>query len=328
MGEKQMIEWLFERFSVPAGIFDALLILWTFGVTIACLKLFRKLLPHDGGRDFAFNGKLSKGKLRGAGIIFISVFVLTALLFIRFSPEYLAYYALVFLSMLSGYLDDRAKKPWGEYKKGLIDLILCLATAAVFVWFNPDLCSVGITSWTLEIPRWLFALILTVFFWLMINATNCSDGIDGYCGSLSIVVLLSLCLVGRLVGMNGGFQHLALMMILVIGAYLWYNCEPSTMLMGDAGSRAIGLFIGIAVAQTGNILLSIPLCFVILLDGLLGIVKVSLIRFLKIKAFQNIRTPLHDHFRMKKNWSNTQVIFRSILIQCVLSGIVIALMRI
>ena len=31
---------------------------------------------------------------------------------------------------------------------------------------------------------------------------------------------------------------------------------------------------------------------------------------------------------MKKNWSNTQVIFRSILIQCVLSGIVIALMRI
>ena len=214
-----MIEWLFERFGVSAGVFDALLIAWTFCATIACLKIFRKLLPHDGGRDFAFNGKLSKGKLRGAGIIFISVFALTALLFIRFNPEYLAYYALVFLSMLSGYLDDRAKKPWGEYKKGLIDLILCLATAAAFVWFNPELCSVGIAAWELEIPRWLFALILTVFFWLMINATNCSDGIDGYCGSLSIVVLLSLCLVGRIVEMESGFQHLMLIMLLVIGAY-------------------------------------------------------------------------------------------------------------
>lgn len=323
-----MIEWLFERFGVSDGIFDALLIVWTFCITIACLKLFRNLLPHDGGRDFAFNGKLSKGKLRGAGIIFISVFALTALLFIRFSPEYLAYYVLVFLSMLSGYLDDRSEKPWGEYKKGLIDLILCLAAAAVFVWFNPALCSVGIGPWQLAIPQWLFALILTVFFWLMINATNCSDGIDGYCGSMSIVVLLSLCLVGRIVEMDGGFMSQMLIMILVIGAYLWYNCEPSTMLMGDAGSRAIGLFIGLAVARTGNVLLCIPLCFVILLDGLLGIVKVSLIRFLKINAFKNIRTPLHDHFRMKKNWSNTQVIFRSILLQCVISGVVIALLNV
>ena len=320
-----MIEWLFERFGVSAGVFDALLIAWTFCATIACLKIFRKLLPHDGGRDFAFNGKLSKGKLRGAGIIFISVFALTALLFIRFNLEYLAYYVLVFLSMLSGYLDDRAKKPWGEYKKGLIDLILCLATATAFVWFNqvlPDALAHKIGERLASRTAGGSPAVS------IRNATNCSDGIDGYCGSLSIVVLLSLCLVGRIVEMEGGFRHLMLIMILVIGAYLWYNCEPSTMLMGDAGSRAIGLFLGIAVAKTGNVLLCIPLCFVILLDGLLGIVKVSLIRFLKIKAFQNIRTPLHDHFRMKKNWSNTQVIFRSILIQCVISAVVIALLRI
>ena len=51
-------------------------------------------------------------------------------------------------------------------------------------------------------------------------------------------------------------------------------------------------------------------------------------RLLKINAFQNIRTPLHALFRMKKNWSNTQVIFRSILIQCVISAVMIALLRI
>ena len=63
------------------------------------------------------------------------------------------------------------------------------------------------------------------------------------------------------------------------------------MMMGDAGSRALGLFLCICVFKTGNILLVIPLCFMLCLDGLLGIVKVSLIRFLKMKnAFKNIRT--------------------------------------
>ena len=67
----------------------------------------------------------------------------------------------------------------------------------------------------------------------------------------------------------------------------------------------------------------IPLCFMLCLDGLLGIAKVSLIRFLKINAFKNIRTPLHDHFRKNKGWSNTQVIFRFCMIQAILSAVTV-----
>ena len=75
--------------------------------------------------------------------------------------------------------------------------------------------------------------------------------------------------------------------------------------------------------KTGNVLLTIPLCFMLCLDGLLGILKVSLIRFLHINAFKNIRTPLHDHFRKNKEWSNTQVIYRFCMIQLVLSAVTI-----
>ena len=288
---------------------------FTFGAVILSLKLFKSKLPVDGGREFAFNGKLSKGKQRGAGIVFICVFILASLLFIKPSIELGMYYAVIFLGMLSGYLDDASKVPWGEYKKGAIDLIICLLTSGAFVWKNPDLLSL----FGFKLPWYVFLAISTVFLWMMINATNCSDGIDGFCGSLSVNSTIFIAIACAALGMSSEITALSVVMIFAIIAYLWYNAEPSTMMMGDAGSRAIGLFLGIIVLKSGNILLAIPFCFILLLDGLIGIFKVSVTRFLKIKILKNIRTPLHDHFRKNKSWSNSQTIYRLNIIQALIS---------
>ena len=288
---------------------------FTFGTVILSLKLFKSKLPVDGGRDFAFNGKLSKGKQRGAGIVFICVFILASLLFIKPSIELGMYYAVIFLGMLSGYLDDASKVPWGEYKKGAIDLVICLLTSGAFVWKNPDLLSL----FGFKLPWCVFLIGSTVFLWMMINATNCSDGIDGFCGSLSVNSTIFIAIACAALGMSSEITALSVVMIFAIIAYLWYNAEPSTMMMGDAGSRAIGLFLGIIVLKSGNILLAIPFCFILLLDGLIGIFKVSVTRFLKIKILKNIRTPLHDHFRKNKSWSNSQTIYRLNIIQALIS---------
>ncbi|MBQ9849549.1 MAG: phospho-N-acetylmuramoyl-pentapeptide-transferase [Clostridia bacterium] len=296
------------------------------------LSLFKNKLPRDQGRDFAFNGKLSAGKIRGAGIIFVSAFTVVSLLTLALplnstalmmNLEYYFYLILIFLGMLSGYLDDASDKPWGEYKKGAIDLIISALTAANFVVFNPDILSVSLFGMTLNIHPVIFGVIAAVLVWMLINATNCSDGIDGFCGSLTIVSLVSIMLANIFLGAEDvRINYLTIIMISTLVPYLWKNAEPSTMMMGDAGSRALGLFLCICILKTGNILLVIPFCFMLCLDGLLGIVKVSLIRFLKIKnAFKNIRTPLHDHFRKNKGWSNTQVIFRFCMIQAVISAI-------
>ena len=288
---------------------------FTFGAVILSLKLFKSKLPVDGGRDFAFNGKLSKGKQRGAGIVFICVFILASLLFIKPSIELGMYYAVIFLGMLSGYLDDASKVPWGEYKKGAIDLIICLLTSGAFVWKNPDLLSL----FGFKLPWYVFLAISTVFLWMMINATNCSDGIDGFCGSLSVNSTIFIAIACAALGMSSEITALSVVMIFAIIAYLWYNAEPSTMMMGDAGSRAIGLFLGILILKSGNVLLAVPFCFILLLDGLIGIFKVSVTRFLKIKILKNIRTPLHDHFRKNKSWSNSQTIYRLNIIQALIS---------
>lgn len=296
------------------------------------LSLFKNKLPRDQGRDFAFNGKLSAGKIRGAGIIFVSAFTVVSLLTLALplnslalmmNLEYYFYLILIFLGMLSGYLDDASDKPWGEYKKGAIDLIISALTAANFVVFNPDILSISLFGMTLNIHPVVFGVIAAVLVWMLINATNCSDGIDGFCGSLTIVSLVSIMLANVFLGAEDvRINYLIIIMISTLVPYLWKNAEPSTMMMGDAGSRALGLFLCICILKTGNILLVIPFCFMLCLDGLLGIVKVSLIRFLKIKnAFKNIRTPLHDHFRKNKGWSNTQVIFRFCMIQAVISAV-------
>mgnify|MGYP003292483366 CR=1 FL=1 len=293
----------------------------------AMLKLFKGKLPKDQGREFAFNGKLSAGKVRGAGIIFVCSFIAVALLFVPFSYEYLFYYVLLFLGMLSGYLDDASEKPWGEYKKGAIDLIISALTSANFVYFNPELLHVSFFGFGINVNPIVFGILGTVLVWMLINATNCSDGIDGFCGSLSIVSMISIAAVIYLAGTDSNVTMLVLLMVVTLMPYLWSNSEPSTMMMGDAGSRALGLFLCIIIFKTGNVLLTIPLCFMLCLDGLLGILKVSLIRFLHFNAFKKIRTPLHDHFRKNKGWSNSQVIFRFCMIQAVISAVTICALK-
>lgn len=309
-------------------LFYVLNALVPFVLSLALILIFRNKLPKDQGREFAFNGKLSAGKIRGAGLLFVIAFVLSNLLFSELKAEYLLYGLCVFLSMLSGYLDDRSEKPWNEYKKGIIDLVICGSTSAVFALYNPTLLNLSVAGFSVKLPLLLYIALGTVFLWLMINAVNCSDGIDGFCGSLSLNSMFFIAVIGLALSADKNVLSMIIVMFFVLLPYLWFNAEPSTMMMGDAGSRALGIFIGIALMETGNILLAVPLCLVFLADGLLGIAKISLKRFLKISILKNTRTPLHDHFRKNKGWSNTQTIYRFNIVQAVISAVTLCLLSI
>ena len=91
------------------------------------------------------------------------------------------------------------------------------------------------------------------------------------------------------------------------------------MLMGDAGSRTLGVFFALAAMKSGAPLMFVPVCLVFIIDGGLGLIKVSLLRFLKIHILKNVRTPIHDHVRKNKNWSDAQTVIRF----AVLHGVVL-----
>lgn len=298
-------------------------ILFSFAATVIATAKLGDYLPKDGGREFAHDGKLSAGKPRGAGIIFVIAFVVGALLFAPFGIESLIYMILLLIAMMTGFLDDASKTPWGEYRKGFLDLCVAALVSYTFIQFNGSGVELALFHTSIVLPPILFAILAVILIWGSVNVTNCADGVDGLSGTLTIITLMTIYCIDRIKNSSEDFSYLILVFVVCILGYLWYNATPSKLMMGDAGSRAMGLFIAIAILKTGSPLLYIPVALVLILDGGLGLLKVFLLRFLKIHILKNVRTPLHDQVRKVWGWSNTQTVYRFAIIQIVLSVAVI-----
>jgi len=336
-----------EHFFGPARLFTSHLLLAGIGLILCwllswwLLPKFKNYLPLDRGRAFAVQGSVALGKPTGAGIIFVSIYILVDILVVPLGFQYLSILFCILLAMLFGFLDDQSSIAWSEYKKGAIDLILSILAAAVFCNFENTTIWLPFTKVTISVPPLIFIPVAAIFIWTAINATNCTDGVDGLSGTLAALALISLGgLLYFVVGHVTIAQYLllphypdgakwAIMAFSMVGGlagYLWFNAHPSSILMGDAGSRALGLLIGIMVISTGNPLIIFIVAGVLLVNGGTGLIKVALLRFFKIGIFRKIRFPLHDHFRHNADWSNTQVLIRFVVLQAMLTLILIVIL--
>ena len=289
-----------------------------FAVCFIFLKLELPFLPKDKGRAFAVNGEDSKGKIRGVGLIMICTFVLCSIFLMPVTKELICYNVLIFLEMLSGYLDDASDNPWSDYKKGFIDFVICLLISIVFVYNNST--TIMIFNYEIYVHPVLFAALSTVLLWIGINVTNCSDGVDGLCGSLSIISLLSISLI-FFSEIGEQYTVYSFIMVGVLIAYLCFNTSPSSQLMGDAGSRPIGILIVLLILKSAHPMSYLLLSAVLIVDGIAGLIKIFLKRFLKIEVLKNVRTPIHDEMRKNHGWSDTQVVVRFCIIQLFVSAI-------
>lgn len=314
--EKKMIDLLTDlEYAVIAFVG----ILFAFGATCIAIHKMNKYLPRDMGREFAHDGALSAGKPRGAGIIFVFVFVASTLLFAQMTIETGLYLILIVVEMFTGFCDDAAKKPWGEYLKGFLDLAVALVTSLVYLHYNGSEIAIAVTGTSVTLHPALFLTLSVILVWASINVTNCSDGVDGLSGTLAIISLVTFYVLDHLLGIEGGFNFCILLFVVCLLGYLWYNATPSKLLMGDAGSRAMGIFLAITALKSKSPFMFLPVAAMLIIDGGLGLIKVSLLRFLKIRILKNVTTPIHDHVRKKLGWSNEQVVFRFAIIQIVVS---------
>lgn len=324
-GQKIMLNFIIIHSEMVVALIG---VLFAFAVTICATVGLQNKLPADQGREFAHDGSLSKGKPRGAGIIFVLVFALTMLLFAKLSIELIIYLALIVLAMLTGFLDDAAKTPWGEYKKGLLDFIIAALIAVTYLHFNGNEVTLALFHISFVIPKVLFVILAIILVWVSINVTNCTDGVDGLSATLSIITLATIYMIMGCLKVTDNNAYMIPVFIACLLGYLWFNATPSKLLMGDAGSRAMGLLISIVILKTGSPFLYIPAALVLIVDGGIGLIKVSLKRFLKISILKNTTTPLHDHVRKRMDWSNTHVVFRFAIIQIMISVTIIYLLQI
>ncbi|MCX6119086.1 MAG: phospho-N-acetylmuramoyl-pentapeptide-transferase [Proteobacteria bacterium] len=347
-----MLYWLATQYQDswgPLRLFTSHFFLGGIGFALSCILTWRllplysfKFCPRDRGRAHAVEAGKAQGKPTGTGIIFIPLFILVQLILLPWSVEFLGLLALTLLASIFGFLDDRASVAWGEYLKGAIDLAIGVVAAFFISKGLPVDVWLPFTKVTLTLSPWQYIPLATVWIWIAINATNCTDGVDGLSGTLSGIAFL--CIGSLLYFVLGHvemsayllvphykdgaiFGIMALCLSGTLAGYLWHNAHPSTLLMGDAGSRALGFLLGILVLKSGNPFLTFVVGGVLLINGGTGLVKVALLRFAKISIFRNIRFPLHDHVRKNlgpkpgefPNWSTPQVLVRFALIQLVIT---------
>ena len=307
--------------------------------TFLLLPRFWDRLPKYKGRAFAVNAEQSVGKPLSAGLIFVTIFCLAAVLFIPLGAPCVRTLPFVIAAMVIGYFDDR-RGGFSEYQLAAMDLVVAAGASIAIFGFAPT--AIWLPAWKAPIvlAPWISLPLSTAVIWLSINATNCSDGVDGVSGSLTATAILILGgLLYAVIGNQAVAQHLAIpvnpegadwaimafLMVGCVSGYLWHNAPPSAVLMGDAGSRPLGLLIGMLVMATGDPLFLLLVGSVLVLNGATGLVKVALMRFFGLKVLAKVRFPLHDHCRKELGWSNSQVLVRFMLVHLGLSALLITL---
>ena len=205
-----------------------------------------------------------------------------------------------------GFLDDRAKTPWGEYSKGLLDFVVALMGSFVFVRFFGSEIHLSFTDKTFILNPVVYILLATVLIVVSINATNATDGVDGLSGTLSILTVLTLMVSANLHGLLTLSKALpGIAVIVILAVYLCFNHYPSKLLMGDAGSRSIGFFIAFYFMYLGLPFAYLIVCLPFLIDGGLSILKITIGRLThkKIIILPKLITPVHDHLKKKLGFS-------------------------
>jgi phospho-N-acetylmuramoyl-pentapeptide-transferase len=331
----QLISDYFSSYWGPLRLLSSITVLSILGAFVASfLSLF--LLPRlwhlatrDKGRNHAHDAEASIGKPLGVGIYMNIFFVALVPILVPWNPQFYLCALAILIASAIGLADDAKLGGLSELTLGLSDLALAILACAAILYGQTVRIWLPFTSLELEIPFWAGMLIFTPTIWLSVNALNCNDGVDGLSGTLSVITLIALgFIIYLVVGHIENSRYLliphkpeaAIWMIgtgiisgTIIG-YLWHNAPPSAALMGDAGSRPVGLFIGMLITVIGNPIMILFVAPMILVNGATGLVKVGLIRVFRIHILKSIRFPLHDHMRKNLNWSNPQVLIRFMLI--------------
>ena len=342
-----------QQFWGPARLLTSYTVIILAGVYagffLACglIPKFYRFMPHDRGREFTINAEAAKGKPTGTGSVFISIFVIICFLVLPLKVPQMLVLALTWITMLTGFLDDRSVTSWGEYRKALLDLLIAIATAFILYYYkknsSPDETVrfwLPFVTHPVSVNPVLYILICVIMIWTSINTTNCTDGVDGLSATLVLVALFTLGAVFYFVlghkdiasyllvphiDDGAGWGAMLFTLCGVVMGYLWHNAFPSKCLMGDAGSRALGYFIGACVMVIGNPFLILATSSIIFVNGGMGLLKVFLLRFFNIHIFENIRFPLHDHMRKNRNWSPTQVLLKFVMMQLLITFVLCGL---
>ena len=303
-----------------------------------------------------------KGTPTMGGILIVTVLNLTALLWTQWNP--LVELTLLTVLVLTGlgFYDDYAKivKQNGGGAKPHVKLWVQVTVAvfvAIYIWQMPIMSTLHFsespTVWhnnlisVVMLPFYKYplhagaavGLVLTVFTLVgSSNAVNLTDGLDGLaigCTLITSVVFLVLTYLAGNFKYAGYLQipyvegagELTVFCAAMIGAgmgFLWFNCHPAQVFMGDTGSLALGGALGMMAVLIHQPFVLVIAGGVFVMEALSVIIQKSWFRYTRLKFGVGRRVflmaPIHHHFE-KKGWYESQVVMRFYIL-CVLFAVV------
>src|SRR5438552_3913761 len=348
---------LFRDITFRSGFaaLTALFISWWLGArTIVWLKQLK--FGQDSVDKAEVGGSLAarlfskKGTPTMGGILIVLALNLTTLLWAQWKT-------LVQLSLLSvvvltglGFYDDYAKiiQQSGGGAKSRVKLLVQIGLALF----------VGVYLWNVPATRRLITEVMVPFYKYPVasgtgflglgltvltivgssNAVNLTDGLDGLAIGCTLIVSFVFLVMTYLAGNSktaaylhipfvSGAGELTVFCAAMIGAglgFLWYNCHPAQMFMGDTGSLALGGVLGIIAVLIHQPLVLVIAGGVFVVEAASVLLQTTWFKYTRHRTGTGRRiflmAPLHHHFE-KKGWYESQVVTRFYIL-CILCAVV------
>jgi phospho-N-acetylmuramoyl-pentapeptide-transferase len=339
--------------SAGAAVTALLLSLWLGPKVIRWLK---RLKFGQEYRDKAEEGGDLRARIldkRGTptmgGVLIILTLNVTTILWAQWNT-------LVQLTLLSvvvlaglGFYDDYAKitrQSGGgttSQVKLLVQTILALFIG-VYLWQLPatsDLITDIMVPFRVA-PLWSGAALVGVVLTMLTivgssNAVNLTDGLDGLAIGCTLIVSFVFVVLTYVAGHSiaadylrvshvQGAGELTVFCSALIGAglgFLWFNCHPAQVFMGDTGSLPLGGALGIIAVLIHQPLVLVIAGGVFVMEAVSVMLQTGWFRYTRRRYGTGRRiflmAPIHHHFE-RKGWYESQVVMRFYIL-CVLFAV-------
>lgn len=273
------------------------------------------------------------------GILILLAVVISTLLWADVSNKYIIIVLFVTLWLgLTGFIDDYLKQV-KKKSKGLAAKAKLISQSILGLILGAILLLDPKVSLGLNVPFFKELTInLGIFYILFVviiiagssNAVNLTDGLDGLAIGIVVMVALAFGVLSYVSG-NVNFSEylfipyiknaaeLAVFCASILGAglgFLWFNCYPASIFMGDVGSLSLGGAIGAVALLIKKELLLVIVGGIFVAEALSVILQVATLRVFKKRMFKI--APLHHHFQFQ-GLSENKIIVRFWIIASLLA---------
>lgn len=328
---------LFEYVTFRAGgaAFTAMILtMFLSPLTIRLLKKFNATAPcrFQGLMDEKYIDRAKDKTPSMGGLLIVGSVALASLMWNRLDnniPLILLGAMLLFAAL--GFVDDFAKAAYGKRdgipgKAKLFFQFIIAGGAVLLLNYIPETKGLLQKFYVPFFKGFLFNSPWTMLFSTIVvvgasNAVNLTDGKDGLATGCSIICAFVFAVFAYFSGhikfaeylhvpFMPGISEAVVFASALSGAclgFLWYNCYPASMFMGDTGSLALGGSIALIAVLVRQELLLAVVGGVFVLEAVSVIIQVTSFKMTGKRVF--LCTPIHHHFE-QKGWTETQIVVR------------------